>query len=65
MSTLAKGDVVRVKSGGPRMTVEKTGQFGGGMSGRSEFQGAVCVWFDGTSVKRESFPIEVLEKDED
>lgn len=65
MSQFQKGDVVQLKSGGPLMTVERVGAFGGGMSPRAAFEGAECVWFEGANVKRESFPHETLEKYED
>ena len=50
-STLKIGNVVRLKSGGPDMTVMRiTGRF------------AVCQWFDrATNVKAGSFVIEMLE----
>lgn len=53
------GDVVRLKSGGPRMTVEKVGktQFGD--------DGVWCVWFETSGskqiAKRETFPLVTLE----
>lgn len=62
MSKFQKGDVVQLKSGGPLMTVENTGNYGGGMSSRPAFEGALCLWFDGSEVKRESFANEVLAK---
>lgn len=65
MSAFQKGEVVQLKSGGPLMTVEDVGAFGGGMSGKAAFEGARCVWFEGNNVKREVFPNEVLERYED
>jgi uncharacterized protein YodC (DUF2158 family) len=53
------GDVVRLKSGGPRMTVEQVGktQFGD--------DGVWCVWFETSGsrqvAKRETFPPVALE----
>ena len=44
-----KGDVVALKSGGPRMTVDKV------EDGR-----AVCVWFDKSTEKRGVFDVELL-----
>lgn len=46
------GDVVILRSGGPRMTVD-----GFGMADRN----VVCVWFDEKDVKRSTFSIEGLE----
>jgi uncharacterized protein YodC (DUF2158 family) len=39
-SEFKKGDVVRLKSGGPRMTVQDLGSFTG------IEDGVVCVWFE-------------------
>lgn len=54
------GDLVKVKSGGPLMTVEKVGKFG-----MLEEDGVLCVWFekDGKKeiVKREVFAPVLLE----
>jgi len=61
MSDFQKGDVVVLKSGGPQMTVEKVGQFGGGM-GIASYNGVACVWFEGAKVCREAFPVETVEK---
>ena len=44
------GDVVRVKSGGIRMTIEEIGQ------GYAD-----CVWMDGANAVRGSFSLETLE----
>lgn len=60
MSQLQKGDVVRLKSGGERMTVEDLGNYSSLGVGPKE--GAKCVWFDGKKVLREVFDIAVLEK---
>jgi uncharacterized protein YodC (DUF2158 family) len=45
-----KGDVVQLKSGGPRMTV---GEIGEG--------GVFCIWFHGHEQLQKVFPPEVLE----
>jgi uncharacterized protein YodC (DUF2158 family) len=55
-----KGDVVRLKSGGPEMTVENTGEramIGG--------QAVWCTWFENSgrkqSLARDTFDPEILE----
>ena len=49
------GDLVVLKSGGPRMTVDKIGTVGG--------QPAVfCVWFEKTELKHASFAPATLNK---
>ena len=50
------GDTVRLKSGGPAMTVESVEQFEG-------VDMAHCVWFgDKGEVQRQTFPMALLEK---
>lgn len=44
MAEFKKGDVVRLKSGGPKMTVVDTGNYGGMQMGPED--GVLCVWFD-------------------
>lgn len=44
------GDVVRLKSGGPRMTVTNAGD---DMSGRPFVE---CAWFEGTTALNGAFP---------
>jgi len=56
---LRDGDVVRLKSGGPPMTIEKIGKFGYEKEVR-----AMCVWFDGKQRKAELFVLTSLEKAE-
>ena len=46
------GDVVRLKSGGPRMTIANTA---------SNPAGILCTWFDQAEVKSSRFPPEALE----
>ena len=47
------GELVRLKSGGPIMTY----------SGSSEMTGsAICVWFEGSQKREETFDPRVLEK---
>lgn len=45
MSDFKKGDVVRLKSGGPNMTVSETGNYRSGFSFGPE-DGVKCVWFE-------------------
>ena len=53
MDDLKPGDVVQLKSGGPKMTYE----------GRSEMLGdAICCWFVGTEMKRKGFTHAALER---
>ncbi len=52
---LKHGDIVRLKSGGPLMTVGKTAKM------LSDLR---CFWFDKTEMKSAEFPPEVLEKSE-
>lgn len=46
------GDVVRLKSGSPDMTVTK-----------SDEQNSTCSWFENGQVRHEVFPTVALEKD--
>lgn len=59
MNPFKPGDVVRLKSGGPRMTVERVGK-----ERHSDEEEVSCVWteFDGKkqNVKRDTFPPVVL-----
>tara|TARA_R110002110_G_scaffold157158_1_gene352975 strand:+ start:148 stop:321 length:174 start_codon:yes stop_codon:yes gene_type:complete len=56
MSDNNKGDVVRLKSGGPQMTVTETEiKDSGGIR-------VWCSWFDKSEVKQGVFPSEALEK---
>lgn len=53
MEEFKAGDVVVLKSGGPRMTVQ----------GEGDFEGQVlCQWFDKGEVKTGSFPAASLVK---
>lgn len=47
------GSLVRLKSGGPAMTVEKTGRFGGQIR-------VSAVWFEGLESRRAMFAPETL-----
>jgi uncharacterized protein YodC (DUF2158 family) len=49
------GDVVQLRSGGPKMTVHSLVSDGD----------VVCQWFEGNEVHEENFPKEVLKKVED
>ena len=51
MSQFEKGDVVALKSGGPKMTVTMKA-LGGGW---------VCQWFDGQKLGVSNFPEEALQ----
>jgi uncharacterized protein YodC (DUF2158 family) len=51
MEAFKKGDVVRLKSGGPNMTIQDTAAMGLGL---------ICQWFDGNKVIRDHFNPESL-----
>jgi uncharacterized protein YodC (DUF2158 family) len=51
MSQFKVGDVVRLKSGSPKMTVSQV-----------QSNGAVCSWFAGSENKVGHFPFDSLEK---
>ena len=55
--TFSIGDSVRLKSGGPVMTVERTESDGDGAG--TPF--VHCAWFAGTEKKIESFPAAAVE----
>jgi len=52
------GDVVRLKSGSPKMTVEDIGKYG-----YSEEEQAKCIWFDGAKKMESLFSLHSLEKE--
>lgn len=56
---LRVGDVVQLKSGGPKMTIKEMGKYGMGNTTHIE---AKCAWFDGTKLKEELFEPESLKK---
>lgn len=60
MADFKKGDVVRLKSGGPRMTIEDIADFSD--SGGPD-DGVVCVWFEGPKPQKKTFDRAVLEPD--
>jgi Uncharacterized small protein len=51
---LEKGDLVKLKSGGPRMTVDNIAQ-----------SGVYCTWFDATGRQEACFSSEALKKVEE
>ena len=54
------GDVVCLRSGGPRMTVESVGDFSD--TGGPE-KGVMCTWFDNHQhMKRQHYDARMLEK---
>ena len=52
MAQIKVGDVVKLKSGGPKMTVEST---------ESNPAGFLCTWFDGADKKSSCFQPDALE----
>lgn len=57
MTEFKKGDVVQLKSGGPKMTIQDLGDYG--PVGPAD--GASCVWFEGTKPKYGVYDVVVLE----
>ncbi len=55
--TFKRGDVVRLKSGGPAMTVEHVG------AGLDNTRMVDCVWFQGTQTVRGNFAADALALD--
>ncbi|MBU4564049.1 MAG: YodC family protein [Desulfarculus sp.] len=55
MATVKEGDVVRLKSGGPQMTVKFVDR---------EFHSVVCQWFEGHKLAEGNFSPESLELDQ-
>lgn len=53
MADFNPGDVVQLKSGGPKMTISKLFEFQGHME-------AGCDWFEGTKQQSGSFPVTSL-----
>jgi uncharacterized protein YodC (DUF2158 family) len=56
---LKVGDVVTLKSGGPKMTVEQIGKFS--MSSTAHNR-AKCTWFDGTKKLDALFELVTIQK---
>lgn len=50
------GDVVQLKSGGPKMTIDAIDKFGMGATHNQ----ARCVWFDGTKRVEGLFELQAL-----
>lgn len=48
-----EGEIVKLKSGGPRMTIEAL---------ITDTNSVICSWFDGTDRKQETFRAAALEK---
>ena len=53
------GDVVQLKSGGPSMTVKGVGRYGMTATGEN----ALCVWFEGKTLKEAVFELNTLTVD--
>ena len=53
MPELKVGDVVQLKSGGPKMTIANT---------KANPAGILCTWFDAAEVKSSRFPAEALQQ---
>jgi uncharacterized protein YodC (DUF2158 family) len=58
MSEFKKGDVVRLKSGGPKMTIDNVDNYG--TSNKPSIR-AACIWFDGGEKKEGNFSPETIE----
>ncbi|KOX63847.1 hypothetical protein AA303_17255 [Pseudomonas psychrophila] len=58
MSGFQKGDVVQLKSGGPKMTIQDLGDYG--PTGPED--GASCVWFEKDKRQDCVFDVDVLKK---
>lgn len=58
MAEFQKGDVVELKSGGPKMTIQDLGDYGPMGPG----DGALCVWFEKSELKESVFDVAMLKK---
>ena len=58
---LQVGDVVVLRSGGPKMTINKLGDYG--LSGGPR-EAAKCVWFSENKLEEALFDLKSLEKSE-
>ncbi len=61
MSEFKVGNVVRLKSGGPKMTIEQYPCYDMGIEYTDKVK---CVWFDRNKIFSNIFPIETIELDE-
>jgi uncharacterized protein YodC (DUF2158 family) len=57
---IRRGDVVVLKSGGPRMTVQNVGESKPGVTG--PFTWVHCIWFDGNTICEYNFDVFVLKR---
>jgi uncharacterized protein YodC (DUF2158 family) len=57
---ISRGDVVMLKSGGPRMTVQNLGDAKPGSSGAVRW--VHCIWFEGNTICEYNFDLDVLKK---
>ncbi|MEX5664631.1 DUF2158 domain-containing protein [Pseudomonas neuropathica] len=58
MAEFKKGDVVVMRSGGPKMTVVDLGDYSGGLGPKD---GVKCQWFDKTKRLEDVFDAESIE----
>lgn len=59
MAEFKKGDTVRLKSGGPAMTIQNLGEY----EHAGIEDGALCVWFDRGQRQEEVFDVVMLKHD--
>lgn len=52
---LNRGDLVKLKSGGPEMVIDS-------IESGADAMVAVCVWFEGTKTRKDSFGFHLLER---
>jgi uncharacterized protein YodC (DUF2158 family) len=57
---IQRGDVVMLRSGGPRMTVQNFGESKPGITGPIKW--VHCIWFDGNTINEYNFDMNVLKK---
>ena len=60
MEQFQKGDVVRLKSGGPWMTITALGDYSGWTMRPAHT--ASCLWFEGQKKQETVFDVAILEK---